>query len=569
MIRHSSPISGVAAYGDAYVATAGYDNHVILWDQRSRVALARVAHDHLANQCAFSPDGAFLVSSSSDYSARIWSVPDMRLRSVLGSHEDDVEMSVFHPTMEKVATASRDHRVRVFDFSGNLLHVFHGHEADVISVEWSHDGRELISSSDDGTIKRWSLETGRLVENLDLGGVETDTVAIGGDGTVYAGNDEGELIVIRGGERRYVPAHDAGIKRVVLGRSQGLLITLSYDRTMRVWDLSADLPQLRDSVALPPVVWPRTCAFAGESEIVFGTFGDRYHRYDFAKGLWHGEDISPTWGLNAVAVRNGSVYTIGDAGTLWRDGVVHTEPGSLCNFLTVVGDTVITGGQLGTVFDALTGTPVHQHRSPLNCGVAFERKGRRHVVVGTYTGEGIVLTETPDGGGLGQVETVRLHSNAVKGVAASGDLLFSVSADGAAAWHDTDDLTVRHTRQDAHGMIANGCVGLGGGWFASVSRDRVLRIWDPEFSSTEVPTAHRHSLKCVSADDRGRHIAIGAYNGRITVYDRETGRWSADVRPTTAGISSLAYDNGRNLFLASSYDGSVYEVAPDASRTAR
>lgn len=191
MIRHSSPISGVAAHEDSYVATAGYDNHVILWDQRTRVPLARVAHDHLANQCAFSPDGRFLVTSSSDYSARIWSVPDMRLRAVLGQHEDDVEMSAFHPTEEKVATASRDHRVRVFDFGGDLLHVFGGHTADVISVAWSHDGREIISSSDDGTIKRWSLATGGLVEDLDLGGVETDTVAIGGNGTVYAGNDEG------------------------------------------------------------------------------------------------------------------------------------------------------------------------------------------------------------------------------------------------------------------------------------------------------------------------------------------------------------------------------------------
>ncbi|MEE1939584.1 WD40 repeat domain-containing protein [Streptomyces sp. TRM 70361] len=562
MIRHSSPISGVAAHGDSYVATAGYDNRVVLWDQRTRTPLTRVLHDHLANQCAFSPDGRYLVTSSSDYTARLWSVPRLRLLAVLGDHEDDVEMSVFHPAEEKIATASRDHRVRVFDFSGRLLHRFEGHRADVISVEWSHDGRELISSSDDGTIKRWSLETGGMVEDLDMGGVETDTVAIGADGTVYAGNDEGELIIVRGADRRRVPAHDAGIKRVVLGAARQLLITLSYDRTMRLWDVSGDTPQLRDSVGLPPVVWPRTCAFAGESGIVFGSFGDSYHRYDFERRAWSEEPIAPTYGLNAVAVHGGSVLTIGDAGILWRDGTVHAEPGSLCNFLTPVGDTVVTGGQLGTVFDALTGKPVHQHRSPLNCGAAFEREGRRHVVIGAYTGEGIVLREGA-GGALEHLTDLRLHDNAVKSVAVSGDLLFSVSADGGAAWQDIRTLETRHVLPDAHTKIANSCAGLGGGWFASVSRDLRLRVWSPDFSAEEIATPHRHSLKCVSADDTGRHIAVGAYNGRVTVYDRETGRWSTDVRPTPSGISSLTHDPGRGLFLASSYDGSVYEIRPD------
>ena len=32
MIEHRSPISGIDATGGRYVATAGYDNQLILWD---------------------------------------------------------------------------------------------------------------------------------------------------------------------------------------------------------------------------------------------------------------------------------------------------------------------------------------------------------------------------------------------------------------------------------------------------------------------------------------------------------------------------------------------------------
>src|SRR5262245_43173870 len=122
MIHHVSPISGVDALGDAYVATAGYDNQVILWDVRSKTAVARGCHDHLANQCRFSACGRFLASASSDTTARLWAMPSMRLLAVMGDHEDDVEMAVPCPDSRRVATASRDHRVRVFDFAGRCEH---------------------------------------------------------------------------------------------------------------------------------------------------------------------------------------------------------------------------------------------------------------------------------------------------------------------------------------------------------------------------------------------------------------------------------------------------------------
>jgi WD40 repeat protein len=61
----------------------------------------------------------------------------------------------------------------------------------------------------------------------------------------------------------------------------------------------------------------------------------------------------------------------------------------------------------------------------------------------------------------------------------------------------------------------------------------------------------------------GRHIATGSYNGRVAIYDRELGDWWRIVRPTTAGVSSLNFDRASGEFLASSYDGNIYSIAPD------
>ncbi|MFH9084853.1 WD40 repeat domain-containing protein [Streptomyces sp. NPDC017673] len=560
MIQHHGPISGIAAWRDEYVATAGYDNQVICWDQRTGRAVARSFHDHLANQCQFAPDGRHLLTSSSDYTARLWTVPDLRLVAVLGDQEDDVEMSVFHPRKELVATASRDHRVRVYDFTGRLLHRFEGHTADVISVEWARDADELISSSDDGTIKRWSLETGGMIADLDMDGVETDTVAISSSGTIFAGNDEGQIIVVGPEERSTVPAHDAGIKRLVLDDSRDLLVSLSYDRRMRLWDVSSAVPVARDTTDLPDDVWPRSCAFAGGTRLVFATFGATYRGYDYHTRTWDTAVVPPTGGVNAVLPeRGGTTLTVGDAGVVRRDGEPVAETGSLCNFLTPLGGLVLSGGQLGKVFDALTGRELYQHRSPLNCGVAFERDGEPYAVVGAYTGEGLLLKLAGDT--VEHIADLPLNVNAVKGVAVSGDLLFSVAADASATWYRISTLEKVATVENAHDKIANGCAGLGDGWFASVSRDLKLRLWDPERGVRVLSTPHTHSIKCVAADTDGRLIATGSYDGRVAIYDRVDGRWTVTERPTTAGISSLAHDAARKLFLAASYDGQVHPVA--------
>lgn len=175
-MEHIGPISGVT-YKNGLVATAGYDNQVILWNHADRTAIARGVHDHLANQCVFNPDASLLASASSDYSVRIWSLPTMRLQAVLIGHTDDVEMVAFSPDGTKLATCSRDHTVRIWSVEGGSLVCCNGHQDDVISVTWTADGKEVLSSSDDGTVRRWEASTGHEIGLLDAEGVQTDALA--------------------------------------------------------------------------------------------------------------------------------------------------------------------------------------------------------------------------------------------------------------------------------------------------------------------------------------------------------------------------------------------------------
>jgi WD40 repeat protein len=560
MIQHLGPISGLSTFKNKWIATAGYDNQIILWDAKKQTALTCAFHDHLANQCQFSPSGDYLISSSSDGTARLWTLPNLKLTAVLSEHDDDVEMAIFHPTKNLIATASRDRNVRVFDFEGKLLITFKGHSADVISVEWDESGSTLLSSSDDGTVRRWDLATKKQVEVLDLGSVETDTLVVNRDGEIFAGNDDGEILYISKTHKTKIKAHQAGIKRLVYDRTKDRLVSLSYDRTFKVFKYSKTRGlELTASGSMPAEIWPRSCALLGDHKIIFATFGSTYAIYDLKNSSWNLENVLPTPGINAVCKVLNIVYTVGDAGIVKQDDKVICEVGSLCNFLLSVPGGLITGGQAGFVFDVFSQRNIYQHHSPLNCAASFTLNGESFFIVGSYTGEGIVFKKSSKG--FQHIRNVKLHENAIKGVASDGKNIFSVCATGAIAYHSVESFKLICRLDNAHDKIANGCVTVSEDCFASISRDLKLRVWRG-LEAEVIQTPHSHSIKCMTISSTKQVLATGSYNGKICLFDLKTRKWIKDIRPTTSGISMItANEQG---FLASSYDGQVYQISETA-----
>jgi WD40 repeat protein len=307
VLRHVGPICGVAAHEGRYIATAGDDGWVLLWEKATGKSVNSSVHDDVVNDCAFSHDGKYLVTSSNDCTARLWSVPDLSLKAVLADHGSDVTTSAFHPVDELIATASRDCFVRVYDFEARLAAEFGGVVGDVVWLDWTHDGRELVALSDDAKMTRWPWATTAPIDAIGLGSAEHSDYAPAAPNAVsYRGNECGQAVAVKSRHAAHVEARDTDTERLVIDPQKSLLACVS-DGTLAVWDIASVNPTPIAATTLPDDVWARSCAFAGASRLVFATFGATHRTYDYRCDEWLAGDVAPANGISAVCVRGNDI----------------------------------------------------------------------------------------------------------------------------------------------------------------------------------------------------------------------------------------------------------------------
>jgi WD40 repeat protein len=87
---------------------------------------------------------------------------ESRVRLTMKGHESGVWSVAWRPDGQRLATASSDNTVKVWESqTGRELLTIKGHENSVSCVAWSPDGQRLATASYDNTIRIWEAETGQ------------------------------------------------------------------------------------------------------------------------------------------------------------------------------------------------------------------------------------------------------------------------------------------------------------------------------------------------------------------------------------------------------------------------
>ncbi len=155
---HADCIYAVAFSPDGKsIATASYDKLIKLWDVSSGKEI-RTFKDHIDAVYAlvFTPDGKRLISGAADRTVKIWNAQTGERLYTLSEPQDGINAIAIDPTGERVAAGGLDKTIRVWKLgekSGTLEASLIAHEDSILRLAWSPDGKTLISSSADGSIK--------------------------------------------------------------------------------------------------------------------------------------------------------------------------------------------------------------------------------------------------------------------------------------------------------------------------------------------------------------------------------------------------------------------------------
>lgn len=533
--------------------------------QALRIELTLRGHTDTVWSAVFSPDGTRIATASADGKVKIWDATAGKELLSIDAANGTVWYAAFSPNGKLLATAGSDKLAHIWDATtGKELQTLASHKDEVYHIEFSPDSSRVATVSPDGTAKLWDVSTGKVLLTLNQGeGARPYWVTFSPDGSrIAVANTADDSVgwasiwdAGTGKELVTLPRQAGYVNSVAFSPDGAHIVTTSEDQTARIWDSTTGKELLTLYSQTASIA---NAAYSPDGKNIATAKGDRHII------IW---DAFTGQELLSVPAHNGDILT-----------VAYSPDGT--RLVTASRDQTAKVWSVGPSREYRTFINGPAIASAVGAKLAYSPDGNRLAVA--YS-DPIAKIWNMTTGKL--QSSLTGHTDGVSFVAynSDGSRLATAARDGTAKVWDAvsgkELLTVSLPTDFGTGVAFS----PDGTRLGTTSLDPVAQVWDAETGRLLLNlTGHGDALSGITFSPDGSRIATSSWDSTAIIWDAVTGKqifslvghkdvvrqviFSPDgTRLATAGLEGIAkvWDavSGKELFTLSGHTGSVFDVA--------
>jgi WD40 repeat protein len=227
-------------------ACPGEDMKIVVWDRATSKALHRLAgHKDYALCGAFASDGKTLATGGMDKCVRLWNVVSGRQVRTLKRHEQSVRWLGFCRDGTTLVSASGDRICMWKSASGELIREFRAPRDNITAATLSPNGSQVAALGRDGSIMVWNLDTGREIHPFTRHQGAVNALEFSRDGKLLISGGRDAILLWDFSNRSLIrklgPRGTHAERLVLLADGNQLLVGSSY-HAPELWNLSMGKP---------------------------------------------------------------------------------------------------------------------------------------------------------------------------------------------------------------------------------------------------------------------------------------------------------------------------------------